>query len=108
TGVDVHGYSHITGGGMFDNIERILPEGLAATVDISSWPVPPVFDYLLSFANVARDERYRTFNMGIGFAVILSSADADQAENVLKSAGETVYRIGRIHLQALESVTLVG
>jgi len=107
-GIDVHGYSHITGGGMFDNIERILPEGLAATVDISCWPVPPVFDYLLSFANVERDERYRTFNMGIGFAVILSAADADQAEAVLKDAGETVYRIGRIHQQAGEPVTLIG
>jgi phosphoribosylformylglycinamidine cyclo-ligase len=107
-GVEVHGYSHITGGGMFDNIERLLPEGLAATVDISSWPVPPVFEYLLSFADVARNERYRTFNMGIGFAVILSPADADRAETVLREAGETVYRIGRIHKQVGEAVTLIG
>jgi len=107
-GVEVHGYSHITGGGMFDNIERILPEGLAATVDISSWQVPPVFDYLLSFADVARDECYRTFNMGIGFAVILSPAEADKAQAVLKGVGETVYRIGSIHKKTGEAVTLVG
>jgi len=106
--VEVHGYSHITGGGMFDNIERILPEGLAATVDISSWPIPPVFEYLLSFADVERDERYRTFNMGIGFVAILSEDEAAKAEVVLRDAGETVYRIGRIHKSVGESVTLKG
>jgi len=106
--VEVHGFSHITGGGMFDNIDRILPEGLAATVDISSWPVLPVFEYLLSFADVARDERYRTFNMGIGFVAILPEAEAGKAEVVLKEAGETVYRIGRIHKQDGEAVTLIG
>jgi len=107
-GVEVHGYSHITGGGMFDNIERILPEGLAATVDIASWPVPPVFEYLLAFADVAKFERYRTFNMGIGFVAILSEAEAVKAESVLRDAGETVYRIGRIHRLDGEIVTLVG
>jgi len=104
-GVIVHGFSHITGGGMFDNIERILPE---ATVDVSAWPVAPVFDYLLSCADVARDECYRTFNMGIGFVAILSEAEADKAKGVLKKAGETVYRIGRIHKQNGKAVTLIG
>jgi len=106
-GVLVHGFSHITGGGMFDNIERILPEGLAATVDISSWPVPPAFDYLLSFADVARNECYRTFNMGIGFVAILSEAEMDKASQVLSEAGETVYRIGRIHKKDNDVVTLI-
>ncbi len=105
-GVEVHGYSHITGGGMFDNIERILPAGLAATVNISSWPVPPVFEYLLSFADVARDERYRTFNMGIGFVAILPESEAEKAAQVLTDAGETVYQIGRIHKRDAEPVTL--
>ncbi|MDQ6986968.1 MAG: phosphoribosylformylglycinamidine cyclo-ligase [Mariprofundaceae bacterium] len=105
-GINVHGFSHITGGGMFDNLERILPEGLAVTVDISAWPVPPVFDYLLSFADVARDECYRTFNMGIGFVAILPASEAEKAEALLRDAGETVYRIGRIHAQAGEIVTL--
>jgi len=107
-GVTVHGFSHITGGGMFDNIERILPEGLAATVDISAWPVPPVFDYLLSFAGVAFEERYRTFNMGIGFVAILSESEADKATGVLTGAGETVYQIGRIHRKTTQAVTLTG
>jgi len=106
-GIIVHGFSHITGGGMFDNIERILPEGLAATVDTSSWPVPPVFDYLLSFADVARDECYRTFNMGIGFVAILSEAEAANAETVLIESGEIVYRIGQINKCDGDPVTLV-
>jgi phosphoribosylformylglycinamidine cyclo-ligase len=106
--IQAHGCSHITGGGMFDNIERILPEGLAATVDTSSWPVPPVFDYLLGFADVARDEAYRTFNMGIGFVVILSESEAKKAESALQEAGETVYRIGHIHKHDGEAVTLIG
>ena len=106
-GVEVHGYSHITGGGMFDNIERILPADLAATVDISSWPAPPVFEYLLSIANVARDESYRTFNMGVGFVAILPESEATRAEAVLTEAGETVYRIGRIHRRQEDVVTLV-
>jgi len=107
-GVTVHGFSHITGGGMFDNIERILPDGLAATVNISSWPVPPVFDYLLSMADVERNECYRTFNMGIGFVAILSDQEAEKAESILTGAGETVYRIGRIHKRDGELVMLIG
>ena len=107
-GVCVHGFSHITGGGMFDNIERILPEGLAATVDISSWPAPPVFEYLLGFADVAVEERYRTFNMGIGFVAILPESEAAKAAQVLTDAGETVYVIGRIHPRNGEAVTLIG
>ncbi|MDQ6971105.1 MAG: phosphoribosylformylglycinamidine cyclo-ligase [Mariprofundaceae bacterium] len=107
-GVEVHGYSHITGGGMFDNIERILPEGLAATVDISSWPVPPVFEYLLSFADVARNERYRTFNMGIGFVAILPESEAAKVTEILTDASEMVYQIGRVHKRHGEPVTLEG
>ena len=108
-GVVVHGFSHITGGGLFDNLERILNEELAVTIDINSWQIPPAFEYLLSFAQVERQERYRTFNMGIGFAVILPRDQAEKAEAVLAAAGETVYRIGHVHKRgAGEAVTLVG
>jgi phosphoribosylformylglycinamidine cyclo-ligase len=108
-GVEIHGLAHITGGGMFDNIERILPEGLAATVDVSAWPVPPVFDYLLSFADIERDECYRTFNMGIGFVVILPESAAAEAESVLRETGESVFCIGRVHKRAAgRSVDLIG
>lgn len=107
-GVNVHGFAHITGGGMFDNIERILPEGLAATVDITTWPVPPAFDYLLSFAEVDLAERYRTFNMGVGFVVILPEADEEKAVAVLSDVGETVYRVGSIHKRLRDAVTLAN
>ena len=108
SGVEVHGFSHITGGGMFDNLERILSDELAVTVDVSSWGVPPVFEYLLGFADVAKNERYRTFNMGIGFVVILPKEAAAQAETILTQAGETVYHIGHIHKRDGAEVTLVG
>jgi len=108
SGVQVHGFSHITGGGMFDNLERILAEDLAVTVDVSSWGVPPVFEYLLNFADVARNERYRTFNMGIGFVVILPKANAEKVTALLTNVGETVYEIGHIHQRNGEAVTLIG
>ncbi len=108
SGADIHGFSHITGGGMFDNFERLLTEDLAVTVDVASWPVPAVFEYLLGFADVKRDERYRTFNMGIGFAVVLPESEAEKVEAVLKEAGETTYRIGHVHKRNADPVTLIG
>jgi phosphoribosylformylglycinamidine cyclo-ligase len=108
SGIEVHGFSHITGGGMFDNLERILSDDLAVTVDISSWGVPPVFEYLLSFADVEKNERYRTFNMGIGFVVILPKDNAEKVTSLLQHEGETVYQIGHIHKRDGEVVTLIG
>jgi phosphoribosylformylglycinamidine cyclo-ligase len=108
SGIEVHGFSHITGGGMFDNLERILSEDLAVTVDVSSWGVPPVFEYLLGFADVERNERYRTFNMGIGFVAIVPQSSAKQVEALLTEAGETVHHIGNIHKRDGEPVTLIG
>jgi len=108
SGAEVHGFSHITGGGMFDNFERLLSDELAVTIDVSAWSVPPAFEYLLGFADVARDERYRTFNMGIGFAVILPESEADKVEAVLKEIGETTYRMGSVHQRDGEVVSLIG
>jgi len=108
SGIEVHGFSHITGGGMFDNLERILSDDLAVTVDVSSWGVPPVFEYLLGFADVEKNEAYRTFNMGIGFVVILPKENAEQVAVLLTDVGETVYEIGHIHQRDGEAVTLVG
>jgi len=77
-------------------------------VNVSSWGVPPVFEYLLGFADVEKNERYRTFNMGIGFVVILPESEVVNATNVLEEVGETVHRIGHIHKREGESVTLIG
>ncbi|RMH50891.1 MAG: phosphoribosylformylglycinamidine cyclo-ligase [Zetaproteobacteria bacterium] len=107
-GVTPHGCAHITGGGIFDNLERILPDGLAVTVDPASWPVPPIFRYLLALADVPFDERYRTFNMGIGFVLVVAPEDAGRTESVLADAGERVYRIGRVHARDDRAVTLIG
>jgi len=107
SGADIHGFSHITGGGMFDNFERLLRDDLAVTIDVAAWPVPAVFEYLLGFADVARDERYRTFNMGIGFAVIADASEVEKIEAVLQEAGETTYRIGSVQQRDAEAVTLI-
>lgn len=106
--VDVHGFSHITGGGMYDNLERILPDGLAAHVDVSSWKVPPVFEYLLSFANVEKAERYRTLNMGIGFVVFVPETAQLEAEDLLRQTGEQVFTIGQVTRRQKETVVLEG
>jgi len=108
SGIEVHGFSHITGGGMFDNLERILSDDLAVTVNVNAWGVPPVFEYLLGFADVEKNERYRTFNMGMGLVVILPQRAAEQAAALLEDAGETVYQIGHTHQRDDEVVTLLG
>jgi len=92
----VKGMAHITGGGLLDNVPRVLPAGLSAHIDASAWPLPPLFAWLREAGNVAEQEMYRVFNCGIGMVVIVSAADADRAVQSLTTAGETVYRIGRI------------
>lgn len=76
---DVKAMAHITGGGLIDNVPRVVPEGLCAVIDSSSWEVPPVFAALKRLGNVKRDEMYRTFNMGIGFVVFVDRGDEDKA-----------------------------
>jgi phosphoribosylformylglycinamidine cyclo-ligase len=93
----VKGLAHITGGGITDNLPRILPEGCAAEVGIGSWSVPPIFRVLQQRGGVARDEMFRTFNMGVGLIVVCASADADGVVRQLAEAGEPgAYRIGSI------------
>lgn len=92
----VKGMAHITGGGLLDNVPRVLPAGLSAHIDASAWPLPPLFAWLREAGNVAEQEMYRVFNCGIGMVVIVSAADADRAVQSLTTAGETVHRIGRI------------
>jgi phosphoribosylformylglycinamidine cyclo-ligase len=92
----VKGMAHITGGGLLDNVPRVLPAGLSAHIDASAWTLPPLFAWLREAGNVAAQEMYRVFNCGIGMVVIVSAADADRATQSLTAAGETVYRIGRI------------
>ena len=92
----VHALAHITGGGLIENIPRALPEGLAASLDASSWREPAVFGWLGEAGGIARHEMYRTFNCGIGMAVVVAADAADGVAEVLRGAGETVYTIGRV------------
>jgi phosphoribosylformylglycinamidine cyclo-ligase len=87
---------HITGGGFEGNIPRVLPKGVGARVDTGAWPVLPIFRLIAEGGPVARDEMFRTFNMGLGMILILSRGVAEQVETSLKSRGETVYRVGEL------------
>ncbi|HOZ48362.1 MAG TPA: phosphoribosylformylglycinamidine cyclo-ligase [Candidatus Hydrogenedentes bacterium] len=94
--VSVKAMAHITGGGITDNLPRSLPEHLGAEIDVSTWEVPPLFRYLQEAGNVADLEMLRTFNMGMGFLVVVSEKDTDKAIDVLEQAGEKPRRIGRV------------
>jgi phosphoribosylformylglycinamidine cyclo-ligase len=92
----VKGLAHITGGGLPENLPRILPDGIAATIDLASWSRPPVFDWLQSAAATETGEMLRTFNCGIGMAVVTAEKDAANLRNILEENGETVSVIGAI------------
>lgn len=92
----IKGLVHITGGGLTDNIPRILPERAAVEIDKGSWPVLPVFTLMQQIGNVSEVEMYRTFNMGVGMVIITSASDLDTVASHLKQQGAMVYQIGRV------------
>ena len=92
----IKGMAHITGGGITENVPRVLPENCVAQINAQAWQLPKLFQWLQQAGNVARDEMYRTFNCGIGMVVIVSPEDADLAERLFREQGETVYRLGEI------------
>jgi len=94
--VKVKGLAHITGGGLVENIPRVLPETLTACLDAASWTMPPLFSWLQKTGNVSSQEMHRVFNCGIGMVVIVSPGEAAAAEALLRDACETVSRIGVI------------
>jgi phosphoribosylformylglycinamidine cyclo-ligase len=94
--VTVHGVSHITGGGLVDNIPRVLPDGLEVVLNRSSWRREVVFDWLQREGKVADAEMYRVFNCGIGMTVQVSASDADRAISVLSAAGQEALIIGEV------------
>jgi len=87
---------HNTGGGFIDNTPRILPKGCKAVIDRSSWPIPPIFDFLQTKGNVNREEMYRTFNMGIGLMVIVKEESAEDIVHLFSALGENPFIIGQI------------
>ena len=92
----VHGMAHITGGGLVENIPRVIPDGLEVVLDRKSWRREPVFDWLQREGQVADTEMYRVFNCGIGMTVQVAAADADRAIAVLRDAGQETWVIGEV------------
>lgn len=91
-----HALAHITGGGLLENIPRVLPDNLQAVIQQDSWQLPAVFQWLQKQGNVASEEMARTFNCGIGMVIIVSADNADQAINTLQAQGETAWQLGCI------------
>ncbi|MBC7910622.1 MAG: phosphoribosylformylglycinamidine cyclo-ligase, partial [Pyrinomonadaceae bacterium] len=92
----IKGLAHITGGGLLENIPRILPEGTGVTIARDTWPVLPVFKLMQDIGNVPDAEMYRTFNMGVGMVIICDSEDKEAIKSHLQTVGEACYEIGRV------------
>src|SRR5712671_348897 len=105
--VAVKGIAHITGGGITENVPRILQKNLAARIRKAAWPRPELFGWLQREGNVAEDEMYRVFNCGIGMVLVVEAADAARAADQLRAEGETVYQIGKIEASSGEPVATV-
>ena len=92
----IHAMAHITGGGLTDNLPRVLPEGTAVRVDRAGMPRPPVFDFLVDGGQVTESEAYRVFNMGFGMVLIVDADSVDEVVDLLDRAGEPAYRVGSV------------
>lgn len=103
----IKGMAHITGGGLSENIPRVLPEGLSACIDASSWDLPEIFKWLKSIGNLDNDDLVRTLNCGIGMIVVCSPQHAKDIENSLSASGESVYTIGEITKQKQPEISFM-
>jgi phosphoribosylformylglycinamidine cyclo-ligase len=102
----VHGLAHITGGGLTENLPRVLPEGLGARIDLSAWALPPVFGWLARTAGLAEAELLKTYNAGIGLIAVVAADRAGAIADLLGAMGETVFRIG--HVEPGQGVAYAG
>ena len=92
----VHGLAHITGGGLTENLPRVLPEGLGAEVDLDAWDLPPVFGWLAETGGMAEAEMLKTFNCGIGMVLVVAGDRAEALKSLLEGDGEVVFELGRV------------
>jgi len=106
-GIAVKGLAHITGGGLLENVPRIMPARLAARIERAAWNLPPLFQWLKQEGNIADAELYRVFNCGIGMVAVVAPADAAAAVKTLNAAGETAWRIGRIERRGKNGAQVV-
>lgn len=95
-GVTIKGCSHITGGGFYENIPRMLHDGVRAKVKADSYPIPPIFSMLAKDGDIAKEMMYNTYNMGIGMLLAVDAADADKTVELVKKSGQNAYIIGEI------------
>ena len=95
-GIQVKACSHITGGGFYENIPRMLPEGKHAVIQKDSYPVPPIFTMLQKEGQIKEQMMYNTYNMGLGMIVAVAKEDAEAAKKAILAAGETPYVVGEI------------
>ncbi|STZ08700.1 Phosphoribosylformylglycinamidine cyclo-ligase [Moraxella caprae] len=93
---NIHAMAHITGGGLTENLPRVLPESLSAEIDLATWEFPAVFDWLQQVGNIAQSEMVRTFNCGVGFVIVVPAEKCDEAIDILSEQGEIAWRLGRI------------
>ncbi|MEJ1353747.1 MAG: phosphoribosylformylglycinamidine cyclo-ligase [Candidatus Sedimenticola sp. (ex Thyasira tokunagai)] len=105
--LNIHALAHITGGGLLENIPRVLPTGTKAVIDGNSWELPPVFRWLQEQGNVIDSEMMRTFNCGVGMVVCIAAEEADKAMTLLREQGETVWQLGRIEATEGDAVVEV-
>jgi len=96
TRYSIHGLAHITGGGITDNLPRVLPAGTTAVIDLAAWQLPPLFQWLRAAGPVTESEMLRTFNCGVGMLLVVAPSDAESLAAFLRAHGETVYHIGCI------------
>jgi phosphoribosylformylglycinamidine cyclo-ligase len=102
----VHALAHITGGGLTENLPRVLPEGMGAEIDLGAWALPPVFRWMAETAGMQQAELLKTFNCGIGMIAVVAADRADALASLLQDAGEIVTRLG--HVQAGAGVAYRG
>ena len=95
-GVRIHGCSHITGGGFYENIPRMLPDNVCAVVKKDSYDIPPIFNLIKKTGNIAEEMMYNTFNMGLGMVIAVNKSDVDTVMSAIKSAGEKAFEVGYI------------
>ena len=95
-GVDIHAVSHITGGGFYENVPRMMTDGLTARIELKSFPRLPIFDLIQKAGNIPERDMYNTFNMGLGMLLAVPAAQAGQALEILQAAGEQAYQVGSV------------
>ncbi|PWI57656.1 phosphoribosylformylglycinamidine cyclo-ligase [Sulfoacidibacillus thermotolerans] len=103
----VHAMAHITGGGLLENIPRALPEGVGCVIELGRWPVPPIFSWFQTLQEIDQQTLYRTWNMGIGYVLIVAEKDAASVVSALRALGEDAYEIGYVE-EGRAGVTLLS